>query len=100
MDPKSEVIHTETIERAGGSPAAPHATAFEAPVEHVKEYQEADHIRLGWRSWIVVFVTCFAIMAQVFVVVAAGSVIAFIIRDLGNASIAGWIIRKPFRNSN
>ena len=33
-------------------------------------------------------------MAQVFVVVAAGSVIAFIIRDLGDASIAGWIIRK------
>lgn len=42
----------------------------------------------------VVFVTCFAIMAQVFVVVAAGSVIAFIIRDLGDASIAGWIIRE------
>lgn len=32
-------------------------------------------------------------MAQVFVVVAAGSVIAFIIRDLGDASIAGWIIQ-------
>lgn len=32
-------------------------------------------------------------MAQVFVVVAAGSVIVFIIRDLGNASIAGWIIQ-------
>lgn len=33
-------------------------------------------------------------MSQVFVVVAAGSVIAFIIRDLGDASIAGWIIRE------
>ena len=32
-------------------------------------------------------------MAQVFVVVAAGSVIAFIIRDLGDASSAGWIIQ-------
>ena len=41
----------------------------------------------------VVFVTCFAIMAQVFVVVAAGSVIAFIIRDLGEPSLAGWIIQ-------
>jgi hypothetical protein len=60
----------------------------------LKGYQDAEHIRLGWRSWMVVFVTCFAIMAQVFVVVAAGSVIAFIIRDLGDASIAGWIIRK------
>lgn len=28
-------------------------------------------------------------------VVAAGSVIAFIIRDLGDASIAGWIIQGP-----
>ena len=34
-------------------------------------------------------------MAQVFVVVAAGSVIAFIIRDLGDASISGWIIQGP-----
>lgn len=32
-------------------------------------------------------------MAQVFVVVAAGSVIAFIIRDIGDPSIAGWIIQ-------
>jgi hypothetical protein len=32
-------------------------------------------------------------MAQVFVVVAAGSVIGFIIRDIGDAPIAGWIIQ-------
>jgi hypothetical protein len=95
MDPKSETTQTETIEHAKYASAThDRATAFEAPVEHLKEYQEAEHIRLGWRSWIVVFVTCFAIMAQVFVVVAAGSVIAFIIRDLGDPSIAGWIIRE------
>lgn len=34
-------------------------------------------------------------MAQVYVVVAAGSVIAFIIRDVGDASLAGWIIQGP-----
>jgi hypothetical protein len=34
-----------------------------------------------------------SIMAQVFVVVAAGSVIAFIIRDLGEPAIAGWVIQ-------
>jgi hypothetical protein len=34
-----------------------------------------------------------SVMAQVFVVVAAGSVIAFIIRDVGDASLAGWIIQ-------
>ncbi len=69
------------------------ATEFEAPMQHIRELNEAEHINLSWRSWLVVFVTCFAIMAQVFVVVAAGSVIAFIIRDLGDGAIAGWIIR-------
>lgn len=34
-------------------------------------------------------------MAQVFVVVAAGSVIAFITRDLGDAPLAGWVIQGP-----
>ncbi|KAK0628329.1 major facilitator superfamily domain-containing protein [Bombardia bombarda] len=53
------------------------------------------HIPLSWRSWLVVLITCFAILSQVFVVVAAGSVIAFIIRDLGDASLAGWIIQGP-----
>ncbi|KAI0436132.1 major facilitator superfamily domain-containing protein [Xylaria telfairii] len=53
------------------------------------------HVHLSWRSWLVVFITCFAVTAQVFVVVAAGSVIAFIIRDLGDAPIAGWIIQGP-----
>ncbi|KAI0095896.1 MFS general substrate transporter [Daldinia grandis] len=57
--------------------------------------REGYNIHLSWRSWLVVFITCFAIMAQVFVVVAAGSVIAFIVRDLGDASIAGWVIQGP-----
>ena len=34
-----------------------------------------------------------SITGQVFVVVAAGSVIAFIVRDLGDASLAGWIVQ-------
>jgi len=54
-----------------------------------------ENVHIGWRSWVVVFVTCFAIFAQVFVVVAAGSVIAFIIRDLGQPELAGWIIQGP-----
>ncbi|KAI1746663.1 major facilitator superfamily domain-containing protein [Xylaria castorea] len=57
--------------------------------------EDAYHVHLGWRSWLVVFITCFAITAQVFVVVAAGSMIAFIVRDLGDAPIAGWIIQGP-----
>lgn len=71
-----------------------HAVGFEPPMQHSRELREAEHINLTWRSRVVVFVSCFAIMAQVFVVIAAGSVIAFIIRDLGEAPIAGWIVRK------
>jgi hypothetical protein len=32
-------------------------------------------------------------MSQVFVVVAAGSVLSFIIRELGQPAIASWIIQ-------
>jgi hypothetical protein len=34
-----------------------------------------------------------SVTAQIYVVVAAGSVIAFIIRDLGEPAIAGWVIQ-------
>jgi len=32
-------------------------------------------------------------MSQVFVVVAVGNVIAFIVRDLGQPAIVGWVIQ-------
>lgn len=72
------------------------------PAEYVNEYNE--QVSLSWRSWMVVLVSCFAIVAQVFVVTAAGSVIAFIIRDLGKNSpdagaLAGWIIRISIASS-
>jgi len=93
---EKDQIEAETVEHVPTArPHRGHEDAFMAPMEHVADYQEAEHINLSWRSWMVVFVTCFAIMAQVFVVVAAGSVIAFIIRDLGDAPIAGWIIQGP-----
>lgn len=57
--------------------------------------ENANHVNLSWRSWIVVFFCCFAILAQVFVVVAAGSVLSFIIRDIGEPAIASWIIQGP-----
>ncbi|PSK54304.1 hypothetical protein B9Z65_3423 [Elsinoe australis] len=72
-----------------------HAIDFEPPAAHVDELADSVGIHLSWRSWVVVFISCFAIMAQVFVVTAAGSVIAFIIRDLGEPTIAGWIIQGP-----
>ena len=93
MDAEKVAAQTEGIEIASAQHNQ-HTIEFEPPAQHVQELNEAEHINLGWRSWLVVFVTCFAIMAQVFVVTAAGSVIAFIIRDLGDASISGWIIRE------
>ncbi|KAI0113934.1 major facilitator superfamily domain-containing protein [Nemania sp. FL0031] len=74
--------------------ASEHEDAAVVPIQQ-EAVEDAQHIQLSWRSWLVVFITCFAILAQVFVVVAAGSVIAFIIRDLGGASVAGWIIQGP-----
>jgi MFS family permease len=64
------------------------------PLEQ-EAHEDVRHIDLSWRSWLVVFFCCFAILAQVFVVSAAGSVIAFIIQDLGEPAIAGWIIQGP-----
>lgn len=90
---EKDVIEAQTVEDAA-APGSKQPDVLVAPMEHVQDYQDAEHVNLSWRSWMVVFVTCFAIMAQVFVVVAAGSVIAFIIRDLGDASLAGWVIRK------
>ncbi|KAK7749249.1 hypothetical protein SLS62_008328 [Diatrype stigma] len=57
--------------------------AIAVPIEE-EAVQDAYHVRLSWR-----------VMAQVFVVVAAGSVIAFIARDLGDAPLAGWVIQGP-----
>ncbi|KAJ7349099.1 major facilitator superfamily domain-containing protein [Mycena albidolilacea] len=65
------------------------------PILRTDSFLDDDRVKLTWRSWFIVFVSCFAIFSQVFVVVAAGSVIAFIIRDLGEPAIAGWIIQGP-----
>ncbi|KAK1059495.1 hypothetical protein LTR33_013141 [Friedmanniomyces endolithicus] len=93
MAGKTDVIHTDTLEQIHRHEQ--HVLETEPPMQHIAEYQDADHIELTWKSWMVVFVCTFAIMAQVFVVVAAGSVIAFIVRDLGDAAICGWIIQGP-----
>ncbi|KAL8292408.1 hypothetical protein RQP46_001020 [Phenoliferia psychrophenolica] len=63
--------------------------------QRVDNTADDEHINLTWRSWLVVFICCFAIMAQVFVVVAAGSVIGFIVRDISNPGLVGWIIQAP-----
>ncbi|KAI5865223.1 MFS general substrate transporter [Durotheca rogersii] len=73
---------------------APEDNVVAVPVNQ-RAGEDLEHVKLGWRSWLVVFITCFAVTAQVFVVVAAGSVIAFIIRDVGEPALAGWIIQGP-----
>ncbi|KAK3067965.1 hypothetical protein LTR53_014821 [Teratosphaeriaceae sp. CCFEE 6253] len=93
MAEKADVVRADAVEHH--TPQHTRELETEPPMQHIAEYQDAEHINLTWKSWMVVFVCCFAIMAQVFVVVAAGSVIAFIIRDLGDAPIAGWIIQGP-----
>ncbi|KAH8900627.1 MFS general substrate transporter [Thozetella sp. PMI_491] len=98
---------TEASEKVDGShathdaPATPeprrrhhHLELKPIPIEE-EAIKDAVHIDIGWRSWLVVLLACFAVMAQIFVVVAAGQVIAFIIRDLGDAALAGWIIQGP-----
>ena len=90
MASKPDHAHNEAADHDASS-----SYEKEAPTQHIDELQAAQHINLTWRSWMVVIVSCFAIMSQVFVVVAAGSVIAFIIQDLGKPAISGWIIQGP-----
>ncbi|KAJ6500581.1 MFS general substrate transporter [Mycena sanguinolenta] len=71
------------------------SNTVQVPVLRTDSFLDEDRVKLTWRSWMVVFISCVAIFSQVFVVVAAGSVIAFIIRDLGEPTIAGWIIQGP-----
>ncbi len=68
MAEKTGASNSETIDEIRGHGRL----EMEAPMEHIAEYQQAEHVNLTWRSWVVVFVACFGIMAQVFVVVAAG----------------------------
>lgn len=97
-----------------------HADREKAAASHQQHAIEPQPIHLTWRSWLVVLTSCFAIMSQVFVVTAAGSVIAFsalpspietpnatyvrataanarlpVIQDLGAPALSGWIIQGP-----
>jgi len=88
-----ETVHDEKKEKDGSEDST--ESHDEILVVEENMFVGDENVKIGWRSWVVVFVTCFAIFAQVFVVVAAGSVIAFIIRDLGQPELAGWIIQGP-----
>ncbi|TVY37231.1 Trichothecene efflux pump [Lachnellula subtilissima] len=93
---KKEMMATDTgtaIELSkedDGIEVTPIENVTVGPVVTFDSFRDDRHINLTWRSWTVVF-----IMAQVYVTVASGSVIGFIIRDLGDAEISGWIIQGP-----
>ncbi|KAF2105014.1 MFS general substrate transporter [Rhizodiscina lignyota] len=83
---KDQENHTTTIE---------HVKDINNALTQVNTYEDDVHVHLGWRSWLVVLVTLFSNITQVYVVVAVGTVIAFIIRDLGQPGLAGWAIQGP-----
>ncbi|KXT16323.1 hypothetical protein AC579_3747 [Pseudocercospora musae] len=89
MSDKGETFH---VERSKATDEYPTHAAVQ---QDLNDLEDDQHIALTWKSWVVVFISCFAVMAQLFVVVAASSVIAFIIRDMGTASMSGWIIQGP-----
>ncbi|KAH7411852.1 major facilitator superfamily domain-containing protein [Phaeosphaeria sp. MPI-PUGE-AT-0046c] len=92
MVTKDSVSHVESSN--DGDHHKPHPNEHIVPIEQ-EATEDVKHIDLSWRSWVVVFVCCFAVMSQVFVVVAAGSVLSFIIRELGEPAIASWVIQGP-----
>ncbi|KAF7353726.1 MFS general substrate transporter [Mycena venus] len=92
MSTPASVQHEKT--ESDGATSTQHKSNA-VPIVRTDSFLDDDRVMLTWRSWMVVFISCFAIFSQVFVVVAAGSVIAFIIRDLGEPAIAGWIIQGP-----
>lgn len=65
----------------------------ELPPPYKEQPDHEEHVRLTWRSWGVVLLTCFAQLAQVFVVVGTGQNLTFIAASLGSGSIT-WVIRK------
>ncbi len=52
MAGKADAIHTDTVEQIHRQDQ--HALETEPPMQHIAEYQEAEHIELTWKSWMVV----------------------------------------------
>ncbi|KAF2474092.1 MFS general substrate transporter [Lindgomyces ingoldianus] len=101
MEGKPEQVRIENTIEPVETPSSPYLSQKDVPLVLKQAHENNFHIHLGWRSWLIIFLTCFCLMAQVFVVTAAGQVLAFIVRDLGepnsdrNTEISGWIIQGP-----
>lgn len=96
--PKNEriisTIFQEDVDSLNDASSMGMDTSSEQLPQHKEQPGDGEHVRLTWRSWVVVLITCFAQMAQVLVIAGSGQNITFIARDLGNASLAAWVIRK------
>ena len=58
---KPEVTHVAAADQHRGNPHHPHQyREFEAVPLVEEAVQDAVHIDLTWRSWLVVFICCFA----------------------------------------
>ncbi|CAI4212017.1 unnamed protein product [Parascedosporium putredinis] len=68
---KSDPVQNE-VENVEPRPQTSEKPRVEDTIVAEAHEGEDAHIKLSWRSWLVVAVTCFAVVSQVFVVVAAG----------------------------
>ncbi|KAG4411839.1 hypothetical protein IFR04_015023 [Cadophora malorum] len=77
---KEETLHLEDSTKLGAV-----ATHLESEAETA----------IGLRSWLVMAGVCFALFSQLFTLTIAGSNVTFIVRDIGGASVASWIVQAP-----
>ncbi|KAH8807899.1 major facilitator superfamily domain-containing protein [Xylogone sp. PMI_703] len=59
------------------------------------QLDEETQVKLSWTTYIVVLCCFFAQITQLFIITGATSVIAFIVRDIGDAPDSSWIIQGP-----
>ncbi|KAF2455180.1 major facilitator superfamily domain-containing protein [Lineolata rhizophorae] len=99
MDEKADQTeHIQVVDTQQTGDEHKHATTKDGkkiPQVLLDAQDHAEHVNLGWYTWFVVFMGAFAVATQVITVITAGQILAFIIRDMGHPSLAGWVIQGP-----
>ncbi|EKG11270.1 Pyridoxal phosphate-dependent enzyme beta subunit [Macrophomina phaseolina MS6] len=91
---KTDAVRVEDTDTSADR-ASPHHREVHVKTIQEEAAEQASPLDLGWRTWLVVFLSSFTIMAQVYTTVAAASVVAFIAMDFEGSSLSGWIIQGP-----
>ncbi|KAH7046744.1 major facilitator superfamily domain-containing protein [Macrophomina phaseolina] len=91
---KTDAVRVEDTDTSADR-ASPHHREVHVKTIQEEAAEQASPLDLGWRTWLVVFLSSFTIMAQVYTTVAAASVVAFIAMDFEVSSLSGWIIQGP-----